>query len=243
MFMFRRLIDGFVDIIYPKTCVACKDKFTGASADNLICAKCWEKIKRNMPPFCHSCGRHLDKKSLGKNICPGCLRAKLHFDRAFSPCVYEGVIKELIHEFKYKNKDYLGSPLSKLMIQFIKEYRMPMDYLDYIVPVPLHKTKLREREFNQAELLSRHIANEFKKDLLTDLLYRHRHTKTQTELEIQQRLENVRNSFSVVKFRNIKGKNLLLVDDVLTTGATSSEAAATLKNAGANIVFVLTLAN
>jgi len=241
--MLRRLIKGLVDIVYPKICLACKNKLDGSSVNNLICAKCWSKIKRNVPPFCHFCGRHLNNPSLAKNICRHCLVTKLHFDRAFSPCVYEGVIKELIHEFKYKSKDYLGSPLSKLMIGFIKEYNLPMDYLDFIIPIPLHKTRMREREFNQAQILSEYIAKEFKKNLLSDVLIRHRHTKTQIDLEINQRLLNVLESFSVTKQSDIKGKNLLLVDDVLTTAATSSEAARTLKDAGANIVFVLTLAN
>ena len=243
MNMLRRLINGLVDIVYPKTCLACKNKLNGASIEHIICAKCWNKIKRNVPPFCHFCGRHLGNRNLTKNICQNCLKANLHFDRAFSPCVYEGVIKELIHQFKYKSKDYLGSPLSKLMIGFIKEYNIPMDYLDFILPIPLHKTRLREREFNQAQILSEYIAKEFKKNLLSDVLIRHRHTKTQIDLEINQRLLNVLESFSVTRQSDIKGKNLLLVDDVLTTAATSSEAARTLKDAGANIVFVLTLAN
>jgi len=241
--MLRRFINGLADIVYPKTCLACKNKIKGQAADNFVCLKCWADIKRNLPPFCSSCGRQLDKKNLYKNICPACLKTKLHFDRAFSPCVYTGVIKNLIHEFKYKNKDYLGALLSKLMIEFIKEYNLPMDYLDFIIPVPLHKSRLREREFNQAQILSEHIAAEFKKGLLTDVLLRQRKTQTQTQLESNERFLNVRGSFAVTKWEAIKGKNLLLIDDVLTTGATSSEAALSLKNAGANIVFVLTLAN
>lgn len=243
MNMFRRLIKGLTDIIYPKRCLSCKNKLGASSVDNLICGGCWSSIKRNLPPFCHSCGRHLEKGNVAKNICPHCIKKKLHFDRAFSPCIYTGIIKELIHEFKYKNKDYLGFPLSRLMIEFIREYNVAIDCLDFIVPVPLHKTRLREREFNQAEVLSKYIAEEFKKTLLPDALLRHRHTKTQTDLELSQRLLNVKDSFSVNKPGDIKGKNLLVVDDVLTTGATSSEAARALKGTGANIVFVLTLAN
>ena len=129
------------------------------------------------------------------------------------------------------------------MIEFVREYDIPMDFIDFIVPVPLYKTRLREREFNQAQILSNYIAGEFNKTVLPDSLMRSRNTKTQTELEMDERLLNVKNSFSVAKKDNIKGKNLLLVDDVLTTAATSSEAAYALKNAGANIVFVLTLAN
>lgn len=241
--MLRRLITNLMDIVYPKRCLACKNTIDVSTIDNLICTQCWAKIKRNLPPFCHSCGRRLKKSAFTKNICPTCIKVRLHFDRAFSPCVYEGWIKELIHEFKYNNKDYLGFPLSRLMIDFIREYNLPMHYLDFIIPIPLHKTKWREREFNQSEILSKYIAKEFKKDLFTDLLLRHRHTKTQTDLELNQRFSNVKGSFLVTRKGDLKDKNLLLVDDVLTTGATASEAARALKDAGANIVFVLTLAN
>lgn len=181
--------------------------------------------------------------SFSKNICPGCLKQKLHFDRAFSPCVYEGVIKELIHEFKYKSKDYLGQTLSRLMIEFIKEYNLPIDWIDLIVPIPLHKTRLREREFNQAQILSNHIAVEFKKSVSSDSLRRCRYTRTQTDLETGERLANVKDCFSIANTEEVRGKNILLVDDVLTSAATSSEAALALKTAGAGVVFVLTLAN
>lgn len=241
--MLRRLISGFVDIVYPRRCLGCKNKLEASPVDGLICRDCWGNIKRNVPPFCHSCGRHLEKANFSKNICAHCIKKNLHFDRAFSPCVYTGVIKELIHEFKYKGKDYLGFPLSKLMIEFIREYNLPMDCLDFIVPIPLHKTRLREREFNQAEVLSKYISEEFKGKLLADALLRHRLTKTQTDLETDERLLNVKDSFLVNRLEDVKGKNLLIVDDVLTTGATASCAAQTLKRAGANIVFVLTLAN
>ncbi|MDO8663044.1 MAG: ComF family protein [Candidatus Omnitrophota bacterium] len=243
MCMLFRFIRRLTDIAYPKVCLACKRKLDAFNTDGYICNGCRLKIKRNLPPFCASCGRHLEKKSLNKNICPACLKKRLHFDRAFSPCLYEGVTKELIHEFKYKSKDHLGKPLSKIMIEFIKEYELPVDYLDFIIPIPLHKARLREREFNQAEILSRQIALEFKKDLITDALYRHRLTKTQTGLATDKRFANVKESFFVSQDSDLKNKNILIVDDVLTTGATSSEAALSLKDAGANIVFVLTLAN
>ena len=241
--MLRRLFHGLLDIVYPRKCLACKTDIKQSSVDNLVCLPCFDSIKRNLPPFCHSCGRHLQKNNLTRNICPACLKTRLHFDRAFSPCVYEGVIKDLIHEFKYKGKDYLGRTLSRLMIEFIREYNLPMGYLDFIVPIPLHKARLREREFNQAQILSNHIAKEFKKETLSDILLKNRHTRTQTDLATDERLLNVRESFSLNKQKSLKGKGVLLVDDVLTTGATSSEAARVLKQAGANMVFVLTLAN
>lgn len=241
--MIHRLARGLVDIVYPKRCHGCKDKLKQDAIDGLICAACWLRLKRNTPPFCRSCGRRLDKRGFAKNICLHCQRQTLHFDRAFSPCVYEGRIRELIHEFKYNGRDCLGRPLSRLMIEFIKDYSVPMQALDYLVPMPLHSSRLREREFNQAQVLSEFIAAEFRKEVLGNLLLRRRRTKSQADLEMDKRLLNIKGSFSVADNGPIKGKNLLLVDDVLTTGATSSEAARTLKDSGANIVFVLTLAN
>lgn len=240
--MLGGFFEGLLDLIYPKTCLVCKNRLKDKPAvDQLVCSPCWASIKKNTPPFCHICGRQL--VNFSKNICPACMKKSLHFDRAFSPCIYDGTLKELIHNFKYKNKDYLGPTLSKLMIDFIKEYGLPVDFLDLIIPVPLHKSRLREREFNQAEVLSEPISKEFGKTMAKDILKRHRPTKTQTELEKSQRYANVKDSFSVTDSKSVKGKNILLVDDVLTTGATASEAARALKQSGTGIVFILTLAN
>lgn len=242
--MLRQFIKGLRDIVYPKACLACKTRLPEAAAeDKIVCSGCWSKIKKNVPPFCFRCGRHLDKNNPTKNICSSCVRQILHFDRAFSPCIYDGVVKDLIHAFKYRGKDHLGKPLSRLMVEFIKEFNLPLEAIDLIVPVPLHKSRLREREFNQAEILSRHISREFNKNSLADILKRKRNTQTQTGLEPQARFKNVKDSFQVSDAAPIKGKNILLVDDVFTTGATCSEAAYALKQAGAGIVFVLTLAN
>jgi len=167
----------------------------------------------------------------------------LHFDRAFSPCIYEGVVKELIHQFKYKGKVYLGKPLSRFLIDFIGEYDLPIAYMDSIIPMPLYKLRLREREYNQSQILSQHVADAFGIKLLNSALLRCRNTKQQAEMEAAGRFINVKDSFMVPEKEKINGKNILLIDDVLTTGATSSEAALALKNSGANIVFVLTLAN
>ena len=241
--MLRHLMNGLIDIVWPKKCLACKDRLGKNPAEEYICGKCWEGIPKNIPPFCGHCGRHLDTKSSSGNICAKCIEQPLSFDRAFSPCAYTGVVKELIHEFKYKNKPYLGKPLSKIMIDFIKEYNLPFFYADLIVPIPLHHTRLREREFNQAEILSRHIAEELSLNLAPEVLLKKRLTRSQVDLKDKERFANVAGSFSVNPKASVRGKNILLVDDVLTTGATTSAAASVLKNAGAHIVFTLTLAN
>jgi competence protein ComFC len=237
------LITGLKDIIYPKTCLICKQDLASTCVDEFVCVKCWASIKKNTPPFCRCCGRNLDNRSLVNALCSECLKNKLDFDRAFAPCIYEGPVKDLIREFKYKKNDYLAATLSGLMIDFIREYAIPVSSVDMLIPMPLHPTRLREREFNQAELLARCIASAYTKAVSTDNLVRLRHTRTQAELQGADRLENVKDSFSVKMPDLVKGKIILLIDDVLTTGATASEASRALKSSGANTVFVLTLAN
>ncbi len=243
MRLIRNLAGGIINIVYPKTCHVCKDKIGTSSIGGLVCSGCWAKIKINLPPFCRQCGRSLAGARFMKDTCAGCFGNIVYFDRAFSPCSYEGVVKELIHAFKYKNKDYLGDALSRLMIDFVKEYNLPIESMDLIVPVPLSKTRLREREYNHALILAGGLGREFNKSVVQDRLIRHRNTGTQTELEDTERFLNVKGAFSVNGQDAVRRKNILLVDDVLTTGATCSEAALTLKEAGANAVYVLTLAS
>ena len=242
--MWRSFFTGLVDIVYPKTCSICSRSLRHREAKGgFVCSPCWGKIKKNLPPFCYSCGRHLESTCFCARLCLECRKKKLYFDRAFSPCTYEGVMRELIHAFKYEGKDYLGSLLSQLIVECIREYDIPMQYIDMVVPVPLHRAKEREREFNQAEILARCIAQEFNKEMNAHVLTRIRHTKTQTAVEHEDRFENVRGSFAWNPDHEVKNKHILLVDDVLTSAATASEAARVLKEWGAGMVFVATIAN
>lgn len=241
--MLRGLFKGLKDLIYPNCCLVCKNKVSTADRQQVICAGCWDKIEQNLPPFCARCGRHLTAEALEKNACLNCSKLNFNFERAFSPYKYTGTIKKLIHEFKYSGNDYLGKPLGKLMHAFIRDYQLPIEHFDFLVPIPLHKNRQREREFNQAEILSQEIAREFNKKVLTNTLMRIKPTKTQADLNFQERCQNVEKSFGVTKPELIKNTDLLLIDDVLTTGATASQAAKCLKEAGARKVLLLTLAN
>ena len=209
----------------------------------MLCSNCWLEIKKNKPPFCAICGRQIRGIQISKTVCPDCQRQNFFFDHALSPCVYEGVIRELIHKFKYQNKDHLSSFLAKLLIEFLYQYRISLNLFDLIIPIPLHRVRLREREFNQAELLARHVAEEFSLALSSANLWRKHHRQAQMELKDEERWENIKGCFALRNPAQVKGKNIFLVDDVLTTGATCSEAASVLKAAGAVSVFVLTLAN
>lgn len=243
MQILKNVIQGLSSLVYPRTCLVCRKSLKSECSDALVCLSCWSDIKLNTPPFCFKCGRKLLENESANNICFDCTIKVMHFDRAFSPCSYDGTIKKLLHAFKYKNIDYLDEILAKPMIDFVKEYNLPINKIDMIIPIPLHKTKIREREFNQSSLLAKHISKEFNKEISEGLLIRHLNTRTQTELNDRDRLTNIKGAFSIKDRSCVKDKDVLLIDDVLTTGATCSEAAFVLKNSGAKSVFVLTLAN
>lgn len=238
----RTHLKSLSNIIYPRHCTICKSNLATDSLDGLLCRQCWDRIKRNVPPICFRCGRHLEE-SVINHTCASCRERHYHFDRAYSACTYEGVLKELIHQFKYTGKEYLGNILSRLLIEFINEYGLSLEPFDFVIPIPLHRRKLREREFNQAEILAGALALKFGLVLLKDGLLRLRDTSTQTELPKEERLENVKGCFAANPGVEFKGRNILLVDDLLTTAATCSEAAYVLKNAGCRQVLVLVLAN
>ena len=219
------MIKAVTGIIYPFHCLTCRQKLGPAGNSDLICQSCVNKIIPNTPPFCRERGRE-----------------RLYFDRAISACAYEGVIKEIIHSFKYRHKIKLGNFLAGLMTDFIREYRLPLTQCDYIIPIPLSLTRLREREFNQAQIIAAKISESLQIPLLNNALKRVRHSRPQAELSREERLNNLKGAFAANNKEIINGKNILLIDDVLTTGATASEASRVLKEAGANSVFVFTAA-
>ncbi|MBU1999346.1 MAG: ComF family protein [Candidatus Omnitrophota bacterium] len=242
--MFKGLIKGFLDLLYPAICLACRKRLPQEQQKQILCSGCRDKIKFNLPPFCFHCGRNLGKKGINNKICRLCSKKKLNFDRAFAPCIYEGVIKELIHQFKYSGKKHLAEYLCGIIVNFVNEYELPINTVDFIIPIPLSATRRREREFNQAEILGNYIGARFSKTVVKDILVRNRHTRSQTELDDLKRFTNIKGCFTLKNSEIAKGKNILIIDDVLTTGATLSEAALLLKSQGqAKQVLVLTLAN
>ena len=167
-------------------------------------------------------------------ICSQCLKKAPHFSRVINYSLYAGVLAKAINHLKFHGLKRLSKPLGKLLLDF------DLSGMDGIVPVPLSIKRLRERGFNQSLLLARVISREKKLPLLIDILFKKKETPPQTGLSGKERLLNLKNAF-VVK-GDIRGLRLLLVDDVMTTGATVTECSKQLMKAGAKEVTVLTLA-
>ena len=240
--MINSIAKAIQEILYPRYCLLCREKISSDDFDP-VCAGCMETIPLNSPPFCQKCGRKISGSYTTRSVCKDCFRNDFYFDRGWACCSYQGALKELIHYFKYKNRLSLERQLSEFMVNFIKGYRLPVNYCDYIIPVPLSKNRLREREFNQAQILARNVARYCGLNLLDNNLCRRRDTVSQAKLNKDARWQNMLDAFALKVPEMIKGKIILLVDDVLTTGATASESAKALKKSGASAVFVLTLAN
>jgi ComF family protein len=238
--------DWVVDWLYPPRCRACAGRSRGRDAE-YFCADCWNKIKLVGHPMCNVCGRPFPDASGDDHACGACLARPPHFVQAWAWACYpreeaeEHPLRQAVQKFKYGRKVSLGKPLGRLMARGCGEFLQSCD-ADLIIPVPLHPKRLRWRGFNQALLLARQLSRAY--GIATDpfLLRRIKETPPQTQLNEEERRRNVRDAFALSAGRSLKGKNVLLVDDVYTSGATVNECSRTLERSGAEQVFVVTLA-
>jgi len=230
---------SLLDLLLPPVCLCC-GRPLAVSTDILFCSECLGQLRLIATPLCPRCGRAYLKAAGGDHPCATCLTKKWHFSAARAVLLYEEPAKTIIHRFKYQGKTACLQSLSRLMAHLPHIAGFVGD-VDSILPVPLHGSRLRERGFNQAQLLARAF---FPKDrrLRADILRRVRATQPQTGFNGVARRRNLKNAFAVTQPEQIHGKKILLVDDVFTTGTTADECAKILKKSGAAEVRVLTLA-
>jgi ComF family protein len=170
-------------------------------------------------------------------LCGECINDEPAFITADSFGVYDGALKKAINLLKYHGIKRLSKPLSDLL------YRIKLPKVDAVIPVPLHQKRLRQREYNQSALIAYRIAKKLDSALFTDCLIKTKDTPPQVGLSSEKRRTNMKNAFEVINQNNIKGGNILLIDDVVTTGATIRECSAVLKNAEARSIHVIALAH
>jgi competence protein ComFC len=229
-----------LDLIYPRQCQICGET-RWCENFSFLCNDCFRSAIPIQPPCCESCGLPFQGKIQEPFLCPNCSDMKLYFDRAIAIVRFQGVVRRAIHGFKYSHQSYWLKVLHTWFIQGADDLLQPETF-DLIIPVPLHTLRERERGFNQSWQLIQPLAEKWALASDRNGLVRVRETVTQTNLDRQERLQNLKGAFQVSNPENIQGKRILLVDDVLTTGATANECARALSQAGATSVLVFTLA-
>jgi competence protein ComFC len=236
----KKWLNTVLGFFYPEVCQLCENERATAK-DGFVGAKCWQQIRFIRPPFCERCGLPFEGNITTKFECTNCREMELHFSSARSSVVAKTAVLEIIHRFKYSRALWFEPFLADLLLREAVPVLRGQKW-DFIAPVPLHSVKEREREFNQAELIARYLSAATKIPLNNHLLRRVSPTMTQTRLTKQQRAENMRGAFAVRKGVKLNGKKIIVVDDVFTTGATTSACAKVLRTAGAGEVCVWTVA-
>lgn len=233
------------NILLPSYCIHCDSRLI-TEENPFYCPACWETLPRIERPFCPLCGvPHPIAIGFGTRSNFPCEKCRTHpnpyIDSICSPVLYKGIARDALITFKFKKKKFMADPLGALLREWI-QMEMAEEHFDLIIPVPLHPFRLKRRGFNQSLLLAEQIINAFQGALLSQTLIRVRPTLTQTLLTVQERRKNIRNAFNVQNPDEVKGKKILLIDDIVTTSATVTECARVLKKNGATSVHVLSVA-
>lgn len=226
---FQSFAGTLVDVVFPPVCAGC-----GAIGE-LFCSECRDRVIWIREPICDKCGR---SQAAALDACRVCQQTPLTLHRIRTATRYEGPVAETIKKFKYSGYFALANPLADLMLAAWPAWEEPVDV---VVPVPLHAARQRERGYNQAELLAQKMERELKWQVETAALKRVRRTRPQVGLNSSERHANVRGAF-VTEPNLVRGRRILLIDDVHTTGATLDAAAEVLLAAGANSVSAYCLA-
>lgn len=235
----KKFLYALADFFFPPKCLLCR-KMILSYAEGYLCKDCLGGLSINNGPICSRCGMLFQSKQGDDHLCGRCLGRNHFFDKARAVGPYEGMLRKAIYRFKYNKKYLLAVPLGKLLSLYggnildIKEY-------DHIIPVPLHRTRLRQRGFNQSMMLAKKVGHEWGIEVMADALKRVKWTKPQAMLSQKERPKNVKGAFSY-SGAELQGEKVMLIDDVFTSGSTVNECARILKTQGALKVDVLTLA-
>ena len=237
---FQKWLNVGLGFFYPEVCRLCEAE-PATARDGFVGARCRSQARFIQPPFCERCGLPYAGDITTPFECTNCREMELRFTSARSAVVARGVVLEAIHRFKYQRQLWFENFLAGLFLREAVPALRGQNW-NLIVPVPLHSVRQREREFNQAERLAARLSAAMKIPLNQRLLRRVIPTATQTRLTRQQRAANMRGAFALRPGVRLNGERVVLVDDVFTTGATTSACAQVLRAAGAGDVCVWTVA-
>ncbi len=224
----RQTWSGFINLLFPPRCGGCQQP------GSLWCEVCRAAVKPVLPPWCEMCGKPLASEPL----CGQCREHPLHIEKIRSAAIFEGALRDGIHRFKYQRWSSLAEPFGEMLADFWQAERLTADWL---IPVPLHPSRERDRGYNQSELLARVLSRRVGVPVSRHGLRRTRATAVQMTLNAAQRHANVAGAFEGVDAQ-LRGARVIVIDDVGTTGATLDACAQAVLQTGAASVMGLTLA-
>jgi competence protein ComFC len=224
-----KLIELAVDSFFPRRCVGC------GKVGGFLCPECLGKLPRLLSPLCPNCGR----PQASGIVCPDCRQRQTEIDGIRSPFRFDEVIRKAIHQLKYRNLKAISPCLAELLADYLRSNPLPGEALVY---VPLHPRRLRERGYNQCSLLAGELGKRIDLPVIEDCLIRVKQAQPQVRAaDVEERRRNVADAY-VCRDERVSGKQIILIDDVCTSGATVESCAAALKSKGAASVWGLTLA-
>jgi ComF family protein len=226
-----------LDVLFPRTCAACRGDLPRGDGRR-VCRPCWDAVPVWTGLACDVCGLPLPD---GGEHCHACRRRRRAFDSCRSAGLFDGSLRACLLGLKYHGRDDLAAPLAGLLLRTYRD-SPSLGPVDAALPVPMGFWRRHARGYNQAEELAAPFCRAAGLPLLRGALVRRRTTRSQTALDREQRWENVRGAFRVARPQDVRGRRLLLIDDVCTTGATLEACAEALKEAGAKRVYGLTVA-
>ncbi|MBI1909297.1 MAG: ComF family protein [Deltaproteobacteria bacterium] len=240
------MTSAFLSLFFPPRCLACSVSILPRTSFSIkLCFDCQRSLQWIQPPTCPLCGESFTGREGIPHFCPVCEREgkKRGFDAGFSAGFYQGSLLALIRRWKYDQKEGIGPFLTSLLGERLPSFWQETAF-DKIVPIPLAPSRLCQRGFNPSWVLAKGLSRIFAKPVDPFLLWRQEGGAAQVGLSREERLKNVKRAFYISpgKKEALKGKRVLLVDDVYTTGATLSEASRLLKKEGAEAVSFVTLA-
>jgi ComF family protein len=227
-------------LVFPSFCKICREPLD-RPGERIVCGACLGRLRPRRGPVCPLCGRFEDGPA-EDHFCRRCLARRPAFSRHRSCGAYGGTLKDIVLLFKYRKYAPLSRPLARFAASSIGDDAALWEGVEYLVPVPLHPARRRERGFNQARLLARDLARPRGLPVLAGTLVKARNAPAQAGLKAAERERNVRGAYAVKHPERVRGRTLLLVDDVTTTGATIRESARVLVAAGAKDVRAITIA-
>lgn len=233
-------IRRWIDLVYPPRCAVCSG-FLSKGSNDVVCPECRASLRTVHSPMCRRCGLPFHAGPDEDRLCESCMRRPPAYEAARAVYVYEETAIKAVHRFKYSGRTRLAEVFGPMLARLAREW-LPAGIEPLVMPVPLHLRRLRERGFNQSLLLARHVGALPGYELDYQSLCRVRHTPSQSALDRDRRRQNVRAAFAVKRPSAVKGRDVLLVDDVSTTGSTLDACSRALLRSGARRVYGLTLA-